>query len=156
MMADGLVRPSKSPYSAPILLAKKKFGGFRFVTDFRKVNERCDKVVYPLPRIEDSIQRLKDPRIFSSLDLTKGFWQIPIAPEDCKYFAFSTETMHLEYLVAPMGAKNSPSYLTALMQLVLRGLPSQHVISYLDDILVADSNMEDHLHHLDLVLTALE
>ena len=155
MIADGLVSHSTSPYSAPILLAKKKTYGYRFLTDFRKVNEQCDKVVYPLPRIEDSLQRLDNPRIFSTMDLTKGFWQIPIHPDDRKLFAFSTENMHLEYMVAPMGAKNSPSYLTALMMLVLRGLPPQHIISYLDDILVADSCMEDHLHHLDLVLTAL-
>lgn len=156
MIADGLISHSTSPYSAPIMLAKKKCGGWRFLTDFRKVNEKCEKVVYPLPRIEDSIQRLEDPCFFSSMDLTKGFWQIPIHPDDRKFFAFSTESMHLEYLVAPMGAKNSPSYLSALMQLVLRGLPPQHVISYLDDILVADSNMTDHLHHLDQVLDALE
>ena len=155
MLADGLVCHSTSPYSAPILLAKKKFGGWRFLTDFRKVNDRCDKMVYPLPRIEDSLQKLDNPCIFSTMDLTKGFWQIPIHPEDRKYYAFSTQSLHLEYLVAPMGAKNSPSYLTALMQLVLRGLPPQHIISYLDDILVASSNMEDHLHHLRLVLTAL-
>ena len=156
MIADGLVSHSTSAYSAPILLARKKCGGWRFLTDFRKVNERCNKVVYPLPRIEDSIQKLDNPRYFSSMDLTKGFWQVPIHPADRKYFAFSTESMHLEYLVAPMGAKNSPAYLGALMQLVLRGLPAQHVICYLDDILVADNNMEDHLHHLDQVLTALE
>ena len=155
MIADGLVGHSKSPFSAPILLSKKKCGGWRFLTDFRKVNERCNKVVYPLPRIEDSIQRLENPRFFSSMDLTKGFWQIPIHPDDRKFFAFSTESMHLEYLVAPMGAKNSPSYLSSLMQLILRGLPIQHVISYLDDILVADTNMEDHIKHLDLVLSAL-
>ena len=155
MIADGLVGHSTSPWSAPILLAKKKCGGWRFLTDFRKVNDACDKVVYPLPRIEDSIQKLENPRFFSSMDLTKGFWQIPVHPKDRKYFAFSTESLHLEYLVAPMGAKNSPGYLSALMQLVLRGLPIQHVISYLDDILVADTNMEEHLKHLDLVLSAL-
>ena len=156
MIADGLVSHSKSAYSAPILLARKKCGGWRFLTDFRKVNDQCDKVVFPLPRIEDSLQKLDSPCIFSCMDLTKGFWQIPIHPDDRKYFAFSTENMHLEYLVAPMGAKNSPSYLSALMQLVLRGLPVQHIVSYLDDILVASSSMEQHLEHLDLVLTALE
>ena len=155
MLADGLVGHSTSPFSAPILLAKKKCGGWRFLTDFRKINERCNKVVFPLPRIEDSIQRLEAPRYFSTMDLTKGFWQIPVHKEDRKFFAFSTESMHLEYLVAPMGAKNSPSCLSALMQLVLRGLPIQHVISYLDDILVADDNMEDHLKHLDQVFAAL-
>ena len=156
MIADGLVRPSTSPYAAPILLSKKKCGGWRFLTDFRKINECCEKIVFPLPRIEDSIQRLEDPQFFSAMDLTKGFWQIPIHEDDRKFFAFSTESMHLEYLVAPMGAKNSPSYLSALMQLVLRGLPIQNIISYLDDILVANSNMEDHLSHLDQVLSALE
>ena len=155
MLADGLIGPSKSPYAAPIMLARKKCGGWRYLTDFRKVNAVCTKVVYPLPRIEDSVQRLENPKFFSSLDLTKGFWQIPVHPDDRKFFAFSTESMHLEYLVAPMGAKNSPSYLSSLMQLVLRGLPIQHVISYLDDILVADKTMEEHLLHLDQVLTAL-
>ena len=156
MIADGLVGHSQSPFAAPILLNKKKCGGWRFLTDFRKINERCNKVVYPLPRIEDSIQRLENPRYFTSLDLTKGFWQIPVHPEDRKFFAFSTESMHLEYLVAPMGAKNSPSYLSALMQLVLRGLPIQNVVSYLDDILIADVDMETHLKHLDQVLSAIE
>ena len=155
MIADGLVGHSTSPFAAPIMLSKKKCGGWRFLTDFRKINERCNKVVFPLPRIEDSIQKLDNPRFFSSMDLTKGFWQIPVHPDDRKFFAFSTENLHLEYLVAPMGSKNSPSYLSSLMQLVLRGLPIQHVISYLDDILIADSNMEDHLKHLDLVLSAL-
>ena len=156
MIADGLVGHSTSPYAAPILLVKKKDGNWRFLTDFRKINECCNKVVFPLPRIEDSIQRLEQPKFFSTMDLTKGFWQVPIHPDDRKFFAFNTESMHLEYLVAPMGAKNSPSYLSNLMQLVLRGLPIQHVKSYLDDILVADDNMEDHLKHLDMVLSALE
>ena len=156
MIADKVVQPSTSPFSAPIMLAKKKCGGWRFLTDFRRINEKCNKMVYPLPRIEDSIQKLDSPQFFTTLDLTKGFWQIPIHPDDRKYFAFSTETMHLEYLVAPMGAKNSPSVLSALMQLVLRGLPPQHVISYLDDILVATNTMEEHLVYLDKVLSAVE
>jgi hypothetical protein len=76
MIANGLVAPSTSPYSAP----RKKLGGYRFLTDSRKLNEKCDKIVYPivypLPRIEDSIQRLADPKYFTSMDLIKGFWQI--------------------------------------------------------------------------------
>jgi hypothetical protein len=156
MIADGLVSPSTSPYLAPMLVAKKKLGGYRFLTDFRKLNKRCNKIVYPLPRIEDSIQRLADPKFFTSMDLIKGFWQIPIHPEDRKFFAFSTENMPLEYQVAPMGSKNSPACLSSLMQLILRCLPPQHFISYLDDILCADATMEEHLKHLGQVLTALE
>ena len=155
MIADGLVSHSTSPYSAPVLLVPKKLGGWRFVTDFRKVNARCERVVYPLPRIEDALRQLKEPRFFSSMDLQKGFWQIPIAEEDRKYFAFSTGNLHVEYNVMPMGALNSSATMQALMALILRGLPPEHIICFLDDILVASHTMEEHLVHLDLVLTAI-
>ena len=82
-------------------------------------------------------------------------WQIPIAEEDRKYFAFSTGNLHVEYNVMPMGALNSSATMQALMCLILRGLPPEHIICFLDDILVASSTMEDHLLHLDLVLTAI-
>jgi hypothetical protein len=129
------------------LVVKKKLGGYRFLADFSKLNGRCNKIVYPLPRIEDSIQRLADPKYFSSMDRVKGFWQKPIHAEDKKFFAFGAENMHLEYQVAPRGSKNSPAHPGSLMQLVLRGLPPQHVISDLDDILCADSMMEKHHPH---------
>jgi len=156
MLADGLLSHSTSAYSAPILLVKKKEPGkFRFVTDFRKVNSATQKVVYPLPRIEDALHRLKDPKFFTSIDLVKGFWQVPIAEEDRHIYAFSTGAAHVQYNVMPMGAKNSTSTLQALMALLLRGLPVEHVVSFLDDILVASNTMEDHLQHLDKVLAAL-
>ena len=155
MLADGLVSHSTSPYSAPVLLVKKKLGGWRFCTDFRKVNARCERMVYPLPRIDDALRRLKNPRYFSTMDLQKGFWQVPIEPSDRKYFAFSTGTMHVEYNCMPMGALNSSATMQALMSLILRGLPMEHVICFLDDILVASSSMEEHIHHLDLVLSAI-
>ena len=155
MLANGLVSHSTSAFSAPVLLVPKKLGGWRFVTDFRKVNARCERVVYPLPRIEDSLRKLQQPRYFSTMDLTKGFWQVPIKEEDRKFFAFSTGTMHVEYNVMPMGALNSSSTMQALMSLILRGLPPEHVLCFLDDILVASSTMEEHLQHLDLVLSAI-
>ena len=156
MLADGLLSHSTSAYSAPILLVKKKEPGqYRFVTDFRKVNAATQKVIYPLPRIEDALHRLKNPKFFTSVDLVKGFWQVPIAEEDRHIYAFSTGSAHVEYNVMPMGAKNSTSTLQALMALLLRGLPAEHVVSFLDDILVASSTVEEHLDHLDKVLTAL-
>ena len=139
MVADGLVSHSKSAFSAPVLMVKKKNGEWRLVTDFRKLNARCERVVYPLPRIEDALQKLKEPRFFSTMDLQKGFWQVPIAKEDRKYFAFSTGTMHVEYNVMPMGALNSSATMQALMSLILRGLPPEHIICFLDDILEASS-----------------
>ena len=156
MLADGLVSHSTSAYSAPILMVRKKEPGkWRFVTDFRKVNAATQKVIYPLPRIEDALQRLKNPQFFSSLDLVKGFWQVPIAEEDRHVYAFSTGNAHVEYNVMPMGAKNSTSTLQALMQLLMRGLPAEHVVCFLDDILIASPTIEEHIAHLDKVLTAL-
>ena len=156
MLADGLLSHSTSPYSAPILLVRKKEPGkWRFVTDFRRVNAATQKVIYPLPRIEDCLHRLKNPKFFTSLDLVKGFWQVPVAEEDRHIYAFSTGSAHVEYNVMPMGAKNSTSTLQALMQLLMRGLPAEHVVCFLDDILVASATVEEHLVHLDKVLTAL-
>ena len=156
MIADGLVSHSTSPYSAPILMVKKKAPGqWRLCTDFRKINARSERVVYPLPRIDDTLQKLQKPRFFSTMDLLKGFWQVPIAPQDRKFFAFSTGNLHVEYNVMPMGAINSTATMQALMALILRGLPAEHVICFLDDILIASDTFEDHLKHIDLVLSAL-
>ena len=137
------------------MVRKKEPGKWRFVTDFRKVNAATQKVIYPLPRIEDALQRLKNPKFFTSLDLVKGFWQVPIAKEDRHIYAFSTGSAHVHYNVMPMGAKNSTSTLQALMALLLRGLPAEHVVCFLDDILVASPTIEEHIVHLDKVLTAL-
>ena len=156
MIADGLVSHSTSPFSAPVLMVKKKMPGqWRLCTDFRKINARSERVVYPLPRIDDTLRKLRSPRFFSTMDLLKGFWQVPIAKEDRKYFAFSTGTLHVEYNVMPMGAVNSTATMQALMALILRGLPPEHIICFLDDILIASETLDDHLHHIDLVLTAL-
>ena len=156
MLADGLLSPSTSAYSAPIMLVPKKAAGqYRLVTDFRKVNAVTQKVVYPLPRIDDALHRLQNPKFFTSLDLVKGFWQVPVAEEDRHIYAFSTGTQHVQYNVMPMGAKNSTPTLQALMGLLMKGLPVEHVICFLDDILVASETMEDHIKHLDQVLTAL-
>ena len=156
MLADGLVSHSTSPFSAPVIMVKKKTPGqWRLCTDFRRINARSERVVYPLPRIDDTLRRLRKPRFFSTMDLLKGFWQVPIAEEDRKFFAFSTGTMHVEYNVMPMGAVNATATMQALMALILRGLPPEHVVCFLDDILIASDTMEDHLEHIDLVLTAL-
>ena len=155
MLANNMVSHSTSPYSAPVMLCPKKDGGYRFVADFRKLNARCERQIYPLPRIEDSLRRLSDPKFFSCLDLQKGFWQVPVVEEDRKYFAFSAGSMHVHYNVMPMVALNSSSTLQALMTLLLRGLPPEHIICFLDDVLIASSTMEQHLQHIDLVLTAI-
>ena len=156
MMANGVIKESQSPYCSPIVMARKKNGGWRYCVDLRKINEITEKVTFPVPKIEDALRRLKSPTVFSTLDLLKAYYQIPVAEEDQKYYAFSDGRKHLQFARCPMGAKNSGSTLALLMELVLRGLPPECVLGYLDDILIATEDFDTHVEILERLLTSLE
>ena len=155
LLASGCLRESNSPYSAPIVLTRKKSGGWRYCGDFRRLNKVTVKQSFPLPNIHDGVRRLKNPKVFSSLDLTKGYHQISILESHRKYFAFSDGKRHLEYVKVPMGARNSSASMQALMELVMRGLPVEYLLVYLDDILIATPDEETHLEMLEKVFDAL-
>ena len=154
-LANGTLRESVSPYSAPIILVKKKNGGWRYCTDFRRLNKITVKQNFPLPNIHDGLRRLKSPKVFSCLDLTMGFHQISVLESQRRYFAFSDGARHLEYQRVPMGAKNSSCSMQCLMELVMRGLPVEYLLTYLDDILIATPDEETHLVMLEKVFDAL-
>ena len=105
LLESGCIQESTSPFSAPIVLVRKKNGGWRYCTDFRRLNAATIKQSYPLPNIHDGIRRLKNPKVFSTLDLTKGYHQIKILESQRRLFAFSDGTRHLEYVRVPMGGK---------------------------------------------------
>ena len=155
LLASGVVRESQSPYSAPIVLVRKKCGGWRYCTDFRKLNKVTEKVSFPLPNIQDRLRRLGNPKVMTTMDLLKGYFQIGVAESQKKYFGFSDGKRHLEYNRTPMGAKNSGATMAALMELVFRGLPAEFILSYLDDILVATPDFDTHLEVLEKVFSAL-
>ena len=155
MLASGIVVESESPYCSPIVMARKKNGGWRYCVDLRKINQMTEKVTFPMPRIEDALRKLKKPKYFSTLDLLKAYYQIPVAQEDQKYYAFSDGRRHLQFTRCPMGAKNSGSTLAMLMELVLRGLPPECVVGYLDDILLATEDWDSHMVLLDRLLKSL-
>ena len=156
LLAAGVIKESESPYCSPMLLVKKKFGGWRYCVDLRKINKMTTKSSFPLPKIEDSLRKLKNPKVFSSLDLLKAYYQIPVVEEHQKYYAYSDGRRHLQFARCPMGAKNSGSTLALLMELVLRGLPPECVLGYLDDILVATEDWESHFAILKKLFKALE
>ena len=156
LLAAGIVRESISPYSAPIVLVKKPDGSWRYCTDFRKLNRVTTKVHFPLPHITDSIRRFKNPKVFSSLDLLKGFFQIPVAESHRKFYGFSDGKRHLEYCRTPMGSKNSGATMAALMEVVFRGMPPEYFLSYLDDIIVCTPCVKSHLEMLEKVFAALQ
>jgi hypothetical protein len=106
MLERGLVRPSNSPWSSPIVLAPKKDGDYRFCVDFRRVNSVTKRDAQPMPRIDDILDQLGGARYFSTLDLASGFWQVPLREEYRENTAFSVGGDHYEFTVMPFGLTN--------------------------------------------------
>ena len=155
LLARGYVRPSKSPYGAPVLFVDKKDGKLRMCVDYRALNKVTIKNNYPLPRIDDLFDRLAGARYFSRIDLKSGYYQIRIADEDVEKTACRTRYGSYEFLVMPFGLCNAPSTFTTLMNTIFREEMDDFVIVYIDDILVYSKTAEEHARHLEVVLKRL-
>jgi len=151
----GFIRPSRSPYAAPVLFARKKDGTLRMCIDYRALNKLTVKNRYPLPRIEDLFDRLRGATCFSKIDLDSAYHQVRVKPDDIPKTAFTTRYGHFEFLVLSFGLTNAPATFQTLMNDVLRPYLDKFVIVYLDDILIYSRNREEHLEHVRLVLEAL-
>ena len=154
-VGNGWIRPSQSPYGAPILFVKKKDGTTRMCTDYRALNKITKKNVYPLPRIDELLDRLQGAKFFTKIDLRQGYHQIRIKEADVEKTAFRTRYGHYEYLVLPFGLTNAPATFMGLMNEVFRPLLDKSVVVYLDDILVYSRTWEDHLRDVGEVLDRL-
>ena len=155
LLDAGYIRPSKSPFGAPILFVKKKGGDLRMCVDYRALNKITIKNRYPLPRIDELMDRLTNARRFSKIDLKSGYYQVRVHPEDIPKTAFRTQNGHYEFLVMFFGMTNAPATFMTLMNDVLHPFLDKFVIVYLDDILIYSKNDEEHAHHLELVFEAL-
>ena len=157
MLEDGIVVPSSSPWNFPILVVPKKIDAsgkrkFRICVDFRKLNDVTIGDSYPLPNIQDILDKLGRSRYFSALDCASGYHQIPIAENDRKKTAFSTSSGHFEYTRMPFGLKSAPATFQRLMNNVLSGLLGLKALVYLDDILIFGETMSEHNAKLREVL----
>ena len=155
MEARRLIQRSNSPWSSPILMVKKSDGSFRFAVDFRALNSKTvDEVCY-LPSVKECLDSLAGSVLFTTLDLNSAYWQVPMAPEDQKKTAFTTEDGKWEFRVMPFGAKGAPACFSRLIAEVLQGLIGYGVTAYLDDIIVGGKSEAEHLNLLQAVLERL-
>ncbi|GJP47701.1 hypothetical protein CLOM_g6873 [Closterium sp. NIES-68] len=156
LLEKGFVRPSTSPFAAPILFTPKKDGGLRMCIDYRALNRVTIKSRYPIPRADELIDQLRGAKFFSKIDLRGGYHQIRVNEADCYKTAFRTRYGSYEYTVMPFGLTNAPSTFQLTMNEVFRPLLDKCVIVYLDDILIYSTTREQHLKDLEAVFSLLQ
>ncbi|UYV69617.1 hypothetical protein LAZ67_6004101 [Cordylochernes scorpioides] len=155
MLKGGIVQLSESPWSSPVVLVKKKNGSWRFCVDYRHLNKITKKDVYPLPRIDDTLDCLRGASYYSSMDLRSGYWQIEVDEAEREKTAFITPDGLYEFKVMPFGLCNAPATFERMMDTLLRALKWSMCLCYLDDIIVFSPTFDEHVRRLELVLRCL-
>nr|KYP33904.1 Retrovirus-related Pol polyprotein from transposon 17.6 [Cajanus cajan] len=150
------IRPSVSPWGAPVLLVKKKDGSMRLCVDYRQLNKVTIKNKYPLTRMDDLMDQLVGACVFSKIDLRSRYYQIRVRAEDVPKTAFRTRYGHYEYLVMPFGVTNAPGVFMDYMNKIFHPYLDRFVVVFIDDILVYSKTREEHVEHLRIVLQTLK
>ncbi|UYV71169.1 EPM2AIP1 [Cordylochernes scorpioides] len=156
MLEEGIIRPSSSPWSFPVILVKKRDGKYRFCVDYRKLNEVTVKDVYPIPRIDDVMDSLQGSKYFSAIDLKSGYWQVEIEERDKEKTAFTTAHGLYEFNVMPFGLCNAPATFERNMENMLGNLRWQICLCYLDDVIIYSPDFPTHLKRLEPVYPVRE
>lgn len=156
MIEDGIVEPSNSPWSSPVLLVKKHDNSYRFVVDYRKLNAVTKKDAYPIPYVNSILDKLRNAKYLSSLDLKSAYWQIPVANESREKTAFTVPGRGLfQFTRMPFGLHNSPATWQRLMDKLFDATFEPYVFVYLDDIIVITPTFEEHLQILEKIFVKL-
>ena len=155
LLDKGFIRPSTSPWGAPILFAKKKDKTLRLCIDYRQLNRVTVKNRYPLPRIDDLFDQLRGARAYSKIDLRTGYHQLRVREIDIPKTAFRTRYGHLEFTVMPFGFTNAPAAFMDLMHRVFKPYLDHFVMVFVDDILIYSQSEWEHEYHLRIVLQLL-
>ena len=153
MLDHHIAEQSFSPWSSPCILVPKPDHTYRFCTDFRKVNAVTKPDSFPLPRMDDCVDRIGSAVFVSKIDLLKGYWQIPLSERAKEISAFVTPDSFLQYTVLPFGLRNAPASFQRLVNHVLAG--ASNCEAYLDDLVVYSATWREHVGHLKDVLERL-
>lgn len=152
LLDRGMIIPSKSPWASPILIVKKKDGTNRVVIDYHRLNNITKKDSYPLPRIDDALDKLGGAKFFSAMDLILGYWQIDLPVEEQEKCAIITSQGLFQPTQMPQGLCNAPATFQRAMDTILGDLKLSCVLVYLDNINVFSRTFTEHLEHLEMVL----
>ena len=156
MLKDNIIRESKSPWSSPVHVIKKKDGSNRFCIDYRKLNEITKGDEYPLPRIDDLLEQFEGANYFTTLDLASGYWQIEMAEKDREKTAFTCHAGLYEFNVMSFGLKNAPRQFQRMMNKLLKEWLYKFVNVYIDDIIIYSKTFEEHMKHVEMVLKRIQ
>nr|GEX95954.1 putative reverse transcriptase domain-containing protein [Tanacetum cinerariifolium] len=156
LSGKGFIRPSSSPWGAPVLFVKKKDGAFRMCIDYRELNKLTVKNRYPLPWIDDLFNQLQGSSVYSKIDLRSGYHQLRVREEDVPKTAFVTRYGHYEFQVMPFGLTNAPAVFMDLMNRVCKPYLDKFVIIFIDDIIIYSKDEKEHKEHLKAILKLLK
>ena len=155
LLDQGILRPSTSPWSSPVLLKEKPDGTYRFLVDFRRLNSITRKDSYPQPSAEELVHRLAGNRYFTKLDLRSGYFQIPIHDSDIPKTAIITQDGLYEFTVLAQGLMNAPPTFQRVMNELLANGRWDYVVVYLDDIVIFSKTIDEHKRHVAEVISTL-
>jgi hypothetical protein len=148
----GLIRPNYSEFGSPILFVRKANGSLCMCIDYRNLNEVTRKDAYPLSRVDDTLDELKDANFYTHLDLASAFWQVRVRDQDIHKTAFQTFDGLIEWVAMPFGLCNAPATFHRMMNYILRDFLHKFINVYLNDVCIYSRTLEEHLKHMRLVL----
>ncbi|XP_073049548.1 uncharacterized protein [Primulina eburnea] len=156
LLDKGFIRPSYSPWGAPVLIVKKKDGSMRLCINYRELNRVTIKNNYPLSQIEDLFDQLQGASIFSKIHLRSGYHQLKVKESDVHQTTFRTRYGHLEFMVMPVGLTNAAAIFIDLMNRIFQPYLDWFIIIFIDDILIYLKNKDKHSRHLKATLQVLQ
>ena len=154
MFQDGVIESSISDWASPIVLIEKKDGGIRFCVDYRKLNSVTQGDAYPMPRVDELLDQLGNSQYLTTLDLARGYWQVPVKLEDRHKTAFTTPYGLYQFKVMPFGLCGAPATFQRMMDRLLRGAEG-YAAAYIDDLVIYSPSWEEHCGHVKAILTRL-